>query len=172
MVQREKQVKCTMKILDEGYRIYPESQHAKSRISEMLKEKKIEHSTYTEKGMRPRMYFARGFPKEMNEEEILELLRKAVTRLKTKFAQLKGIASNCLKIKCVSKRGAGEPIKIKTVDGMRVTLVIFKESHGPVQCYKCQKFGHISTSCSRTQVCVKCAKNHRKEDANANVLLS
>jgi hypothetical protein len=42
---------------------------------------------------------------------------------------------------------------------------IYELRTGPVQCYNCQAIGHKAFSCSKTQVCAKCAKDgHHHRD--------
>ena len=34
----------------------------------------------------------------------------------------------------------------------------------PIQCYRCQKFGHNQLKCDKDQVCVVCAGKHKLKD--------
>ena len=47
---------------------------------------------------------------------------------------------------------------------VKIGYMSFKVSEyipGPVRCYMCQEFGHISSSCKGTPRCVRCGDNHK-----------
>ena len=50
---------------------------------------------------------------------------------------------------------------------VKIGFMSFKVSEyipGPVRCYICQQFGHISSSCKGTPRCVRCSANHKVDD--------
>jgi hypothetical protein len=45
---------------------------------------------------------------------------------------------------------------------------VFEPRHGPVKCYRCQEVGHKAYSCTKPQVCAKCAQEgHRHNECQA-----
>ena len=40
----------------------------------------------------------------------------------------------------------------------------------PIQCYKCNKFGHLAKKCSNVQVCSKCSGDHSHNECVAQQL--
>ena len=46
------------------------------------------------------------------------------------------------------------------IAGITAKTAIFEEKEATKQCLKCQKFGHITSSCKNIAVCQYCAQNH------------
>jgi hypothetical protein len=54
------------------------------------------------------------------------------------------------------------------VDGESAFTRIFEPRHGPTQCFRCLGLGHKAFSCTKAQVCSKCAQpGHRHSDCQA-----
>lgn len=53
-----------------------------------------------------------------------------------------------------------ELLKINTLCYSKVTMEKYKNPSGPVQCYRCQRFGHTSRYCTVNPRCLKCGLNH------------
>lgn len=51
-------------------------------------------------------------------------------------------------------------LELKKLDSAIVSVEIQKSNGQPVQCYKCQLFGHTSRHCGAQSRCVKCGENH------------
>lgn len=50
---------------------------------------------------------------------------------------------------------------------LKLTIEDYKFKQGPLQCYKCQGFGHKADACFIKPKCVKCAKEHLTKDCDA-----
>ena len=173
-LKAENELKFTVKKINEGFRVYPQNLDSKDRINDKLNEMNVEHFSYSDKGTRIRRILARGFPAEWSEITIIEKLKALglkevdwikVSRMSTKAATALGCESNLFKINFVSRKGAGEPLKVKVVDGLRVFFEIFKTRKQEIaQCWRCQRMGHISKHCQMKKRCIKCGAPHFKLD--------
>ena len=54
-----------------------------------------------------------------------------------------------------------------TIRDMYLPVQEFVTLRKPTQCFRCQEFGHISTSCTKKQKCGKCASDHSTKDCNS-----
>lgn len=50
--------------------------------------------------------------------------------------------------------------ELDNLTNLKVKVDEFKRKGGPIQCFRCQGFGHGQTTCSLPPKCVKCAENH------------
>jgi hypothetical protein len=75
----------------------------------------------------------------------------------------------------IAPKGKTHPIyDLQYVLHRRVTIDEPYKRSGPVQCTKCQEFGHTKAYCKLAVVCVGCGANHRNEDCpndKANAML-
>lgn len=104
------------------------------------------------------------------EKALLEKMRATgLAAVTTKASTAAGVQSNLLKINYVTKKGVGEVLKLKTVDGPRIFLEPFRTTKTEVpQCWRCQRLGHVSRNCRMVKRCVKCGKTHFKTDCPAS----
>ena len=51
--------------------------------------------------------------------------------------------------------------------GLKLKIEDYRGKEGPLQCYKCQGFGHKAISCFVKPKCVKCANEHLTKDCNS-----
>jgi hypothetical protein len=49
-----------------------------------------------------------------------------------------------------------------TLQGCAVTISHFEDRRGPISCFKCQQYGHISTRCTNEERCPICAGAHKR----------
>jgi hypothetical protein len=49
-----------------------------------------------------------------------------------------------------------------TLQGCAVTISHFEDRRGPLSCFKCQQYGHISTRCTNEERCPICAGAHKR----------
>jgi hypothetical protein len=56
------------------------------------------------------------------------------------------------------------------VDGESAFARVFEPRHGPMQCFKCLGLGHKAFSCTRPQLCSRCAQpGHRHSECQAGI---
>lgn len=58
-------------------------------------------------------------------------------------------------------------LNIKTLLYTKVTFEEYEKRKGPSQCYRCQRFQHVSRNCSAVPRCVKCGENHESKDCTS-----
>jgi len=51
--------------------------------------------------------------------------------------------------------------------GLRVTVETYVAPKGPLQCKRCQRFGHTQRNCRYTPQCVACGGSHLSGDCPA-----
>ncbi|KAL1122322.1 hypothetical protein AAG570_003727 [Ranatra chinensis] len=56
--------------------------------------------------------------------------------------------------------------KLTSLLAMEVTVVPYKQPPTPLQCFKCQRFGHSAQYCMADPRCVKCGMQHSSKDCN------
>jgi hypothetical protein len=60
----------------------------------------------------------------------------------------------------MSKETAQAIRKVTKLCYSKVSVENYQSPSGPVQCYRCQRFGHTSKFCASRPQCMKCAKDH------------
>lgn len=59
---------------------------------------------------------------------------------------------------------------VKTVLYHTFKVEKFKPNSQPTQCFKCQRFGHVSSHCHLNPRCVKCAEHHEIQNCSSSTL--
>ena len=75
-LKEEKDLKLSVKRINERFRIYPNNLHSKEKIGEKLEVLNVDHFIYCKKATTIRRVFVRGFPADWPEDSILEKLKK------------------------------------------------------------------------------------------------
>lgn len=139
-----------------------------------LKENNIPHHTY-QNGTRNAKMVLRGMHAIIDAEEIKELLEteditaNAVTQMKRNIEEngnRKQIPMPLYIIE-VAPDQANKLKHLTGLSGYKIKIEPYRQDKKPLQCYKCQKFGHHSGGCGNKEVCVHCAGNHHSKECTA-----
>ncbi|XP_035219452.1 zinc finger protein 845-like [Stegodyphus dumicola] len=141
-----------------------ESDHYRT-ITSLLKKREIPFHTFKLKSEKPIKAIIKKLPKtsdiEILKQEILDL-GIPVEKIRQITAKKDGEIIKLPVFLAEVKRNAdGKKIfDIKKLRGLDVLVVNYKSKPGPVQCHKCQRYGHTRDLCNYTPRCLKCAENH------------
>lgn len=128
------------------------------RIKEMLRERKYRFHAHTPKPLVPYAVIVEGLSSEYSEEEVLEFFRTQVG-----FRVDMISAAFVSEDKWLLRVGRGTEIeKLYRLDLVLHCKVRFRKNRGReiVQCFNCQRFGHVASNCGMEYRCVKCGQSH------------
>lgn len=161
---------------DVTMRIVPKNYESQREIIDILKNRGTDFFTFTEKSMRPRAFLVRGFPKEMSESAISDLLAAkslqevevlSVERMHTVEANKRNIKSNLFKINTKIRGSPKSLLEVKSLENIRVAILPFRNANSIIQCFRCQGIGHVAPNCNMNRKCLRCSGNHGKEECRA-----
>lgn len=146
------------------------------RIKSDLENRKMEFFSFTARDEKKVKVALKGLDKydpveilqEMLADDQIETKPTDVKRLRTPFSRQ---ANHDLDIFTVSYPAGTTMAAIqrcKFIFRTRIQFVSLKHS-GPIQCYRCQQFGHATAGCRMRQKCVKCAGDHESADCTYGV---
>jgi hypothetical protein len=136
----------------------------KSKFSDFLRSSNLQFHSFGEKEEKAQVFILKGCS-GYTEREIEELFASNITAFTAK-------------VKRISKEDSPYPVYRVLITGMIVSLVylrhnfsslgrimvtwqaIRKDKNRATQCFRCQRFGHVSKECNHEFRCVKCAGNH------------
>lgn len=144
-------------------------------ILELMKELNIGHFSFTPKGEKPfkAVLWPWGLDGYNDEEVLSELLQceelaikpTAVRRMK-RFCNIEKRKVE-LPLYTVSFPPATQLIELKGLSSLfhlRAGFLLLRSSTSPLQCYRCQEYGHVMANCSMPVRCVKCSLSHMSAD--------
>lgn len=133
-------------------------------ITDILKKESFTFHTYSTDELKLVKYVIRGLPIHCKPDfikEELTLLNIPVEKVTQLTAPTADKTPMPLFAFTMLKSQPREHIlKIKTIFYTRVTIEQFRGQRGPIQCFKCQRFGHTNHFCNNTTRCFKCAGFH------------
>lgn len=153
----------TYKVINnESTQIFCGDLKSKQIIIQAFKEKLINHFTYTEPAEKPSCFVLKGFY-DINPDELLKLLVtsgvpaiKASVLFKSKGQCLYLISFNKSTMSCNRLNESH-----RLIDDIIVKWDVVKsKSKAPLQCHRCQRWGHSAANCGFQYRCVKCIMDH------------
>lgn len=153
----------------EGIIVYAKTQVDQAALITFCQTNKIDYATQRSKHEQPLKVIIRKLPIDTPTSDI----QIALTELKfnvQKVCQLSGKDKNTgdrvpYPLFLVHLKKTPGVSEIYNIDG----LLYFKVTIEPyqnttiTQCYRCQRYGHVQTSCCATPRCVRCGEQHRTE---------
>jgi hypothetical protein len=114
--------------------------------------------------------------------------RATIHRYKTRGVLEKDNEAKIAKVSCLSQKGSPKAYKSMVVyvtkhadavrlledqyfnmDGESAFTGLFEPRYGPMQCFKCLGLGHKALSCTRPQLCSRCAQpGHRHNECQTD----
>lgn len=137
-------------------------------ILKILKEKNIEFFTRTPKEERIPSLILRGISHDFLEEELLLEINKLklenveiskIKKINTKIFFNARSGGNAFLIQLTHNSNIQSLTSVAVLANQMVTWGKIQR-RGPIQCFNCQRFGHISRYCNRVYRCVKCNNDH------------
>lgn len=143
--------------------ILPESGETRDATLSLLKEKDVNHFTFTPREERNSSLIIKNLPHDFELEDITDEFTKL--GLAQKIAKISLIqSSNLARFKFYSLQilpgvPTGEFTNIVWFLNSKIKIEKFSNNEEP-QCFKCQMLGHFSYKCEMKTRCVKCAGEH------------
>lgn len=142
------------------------------RLTELVKEEKIKH-TFTSSGAdrKPIKVVIRGLDKTTDPVLIKQVLEEDLNYKVDSVTQLKSQRKkgSLLPLFLVTLINDGRQNDIKDVNFLmcvRVTIESYRTPTLPRQCFKCQRYDHVSRNCHADSRCVKCGESHTSKECS------
>ncbi|KAJ4425423.1 hypothetical protein ANN_28038 [Periplaneta americana] len=153
----------------QGLKIFTNTQQHYTAIIQILDDKNYQYFTYGQQDKQIHKVMLRGLPPTIESDEIKDELL-ALNYPITSIRQLtKSIRTDSqhelikLQLWAFTYKNIENVPDIKGLRGLlhyRVTIEDYIGKTGPIQCYRCQSFGHKAQQCTVTPICMKCAGSH------------
>ena len=106
----------------------------------------------------------RGVDRKYSDEQLTELFGRTSTRM---YSAAIGGTTRSIRSQCNSKEDKDKLLKEGlSFNFSKLTVEDYRQS-GPRQCFKCQSFGHLATSCTNPVRCKNCSGDHSHKDCKA-----
>lgn len=160
----------------QGLRIQCTTLEDYNALQYFLAANRLQYFTYQRSSDQLIKLIIRGLPPTISEEEILAELQEmqfpAMSVRQFKRLQVDPITDDRSKVPLpiwlvTLHNQSGIKEKMKQLTGMfNLTIKVedYLGSPVPVQCYKCQRFGHKAQGCNIQPKCVKCAGSHHTKE--------
>ena len=127
------------------------------KLKAMLREKGVDYYTYTPRSQRPFTVVVKGLSDSFDNNEVLEYMQGL--RINIRILGLHKLGGD----KWLFQMSRDSDLKgfrdIRYILHCRVSML--KHSRRDViQCYNCQRFGHVAINCNMPYRCVKCSGDH------------
>lgn len=127
------------------------------KLKNLLKEQKIDFYTYTPKSQRPFSVVVKGLSDTFDNNEVLEYMQSL--QINIRIIGLHKLGGD----KWLFQIGRESDIRafrnIRYILHCRVKMAR-RNRRNVVQCYNCQRFGHVAINCNMPYRCVKCSGDH------------
>lgn len=160
----------------QGLRIQCKTMEDYNIIQYYLAANKLQYFTYQMSTQQHVKVIIRGLPPNFTEEEILvelqDLKFPVISVRQFKRSQVDPLSEVRYKaplpiwlVTLHHESGIKEKIKQLTgIFSLTIKVEDYEGSSTPMQCYRCQRFGHKAQGCNLQPKCVKCAGSHHTRD--------
>lgn len=169
----------TAQYCPQGMKIYASSENDYNTIGNYFKSKGFEFYTFPYGQAKVHKVVMKGLPIETDISSIQQELTSqkfAVESVKQMRRKKLDEATNkifleTIPVWIISAYVTPDAPDIHQLTGLfnlKVTLEDYKNKQGPLQCYKCQGFGHKAIACFVKPKCVKCGNEHLTQDCTVD----
>lgn len=169
----------TAQYCPQGIKMYASNDSDYSNIGHYLKAQKYEFYTFPHGQPKVHKVVLKGLPIDTPTEDIQEelvSLHYPVESIKQMKRKQIDEASNKIVfvpipmwiVTTYVTQTAPDIHNLTGLFNLKLKIEDYKSKEGPLQCYKCQGFGHKAISCYVTPKCVKCAKEHLTQDCTSD----
>lgn len=161
-------VKCNIKIISVGRKIYPATLEDKKTIMDGLIGAKINFFSHPENDNKTFKIILSGLPNidtKLIEDSVNEQIKVQPTRI----IMFESKSSNKLYLLHFNATQVNKKTleKVKYVYHHVIKWLAYKpKRNGPTQCYKCLMYGHGALQCGRYTACMLCAGPHPTKECN------
>lgn len=166
---KESPIKFSYKIVNKGNssRLYVDNCHVHRELMSTLRSTEdAEAYSFTLKEDKTTNVVLRGLTSEYPPLEILNELKSKfpnvseVSHFETLRSKQEKIKYNLFLVRLLPGSSASDLIKLKYIFHTRVYWEKPRGNRGPLQCRRCQQFGHLAKNCAFAYKCVKCNSKH------------
>lgn len=155
-----------LKQIDEiSISIYTNNINDYETIMDLLKEKKIEHYTYTPKHLKPKSLLLLGIKGNFDASEVQEEIQNmkipevTLTKVSKYYFDKKNPNRYHFLVQLTPESKASELTNKKLLLNQKIEWDTIRKK-SVFQCKNCQRIGHASSNCYLGYRCVKCSENH------------
>lgn len=148
-------------------KLYLKDPKVHSEMMEILRTQNIQSYSYTPIEFRRKSIVLRGLYHntvlQTLKDEINSLVPdtiESVSKFSTNFSRKNNIDTGLFLITLKEGKNTNEITSLKYLLNQKIKWEAPKANHKPIQCYRCQHWGHLSRNCNKTFVCIKCEGNH------------
>lgn len=156
-------IKCDIKIVSIGKKIFVQSIDDKNKIIESLKNQKIDFFSHPDDANNTFKVILSGLP-EINTNEIIDDMKNTYNIEVTKVVMFNTKSQSKLYLCHINKT---KKLNLKILNTIRVVhhhIVKWQaykpKQQSPTQCYRCCMYGHGARSCNRYAICILCGGGH------------
>lgn len=155
-------IKCDIKIVSIGKKIFVQSIDDKTKIIESLKTQKINFFSHPDDANNTFKVVLSGLP-EIDTNEIITEMQTTYSIEVTKVVMFNTKSQSKLYLCHITKT---KNLNLKTLNTIKVIYhhivkwQAYKPKQQPTQCYRCCMYGHGARSCNRYAICILCSGNH------------
>lgn len=159
-------IKCEVKLMSIGRKLFVNSIEEKNKICEALKSKEINYFSHPDKSSKIFKAVLTGLP-EVDTNEICDCLKTTLEIELPKVTMFKTKSPNklylCEFVDCdIDMKKLNE---VKSVYHHIIKWASYKPKRkGPTQCHRCLMYGHGISMCNRFAACLQCGGNHLTKD--------
>lgn len=148
-------------------RIYPHSEEVQGKIFLLLQRSDVFFHTFFRKTEKPnRKYLLHGFDIDADIQQIARDLQDRLPgflnarRLRKVDSSGKRTDITAILVTTEHKTKVSDLKKLRSINFTSFRVSVFRDGDGAVQCFNCQRFGHIQSACHHPFRCVRCGGNH------------